>query len=189
LRFFDQPIPDTRFGDNQSGSRRIGLELFAEMGDVNPQAVRLFDGIWPPYFGKDLAMGQNFSRVLDEKAEQRVFCGRQPHFPPVEPHQARRQVRFEMPGAKQADLRAGLRVALRDAKTGQQLTGAEGFGKVIISPIVQRGDLGNANPAAIRAVTEALKDDDDIVRLHATNALGLIDPEAAAKAGVKPWPP
>ena len=90
------------------------------MRHVDPQVVRLLDGVGSPHLTQKLAMSQHFARVLDEEAEQRILCGRQPDLASVESDQARRQVHFKFSGAKHADLRARLRVALRDAKARQQ---------------------------------------------------------------------
>jgi HEAT repeat protein len=46
-------------------------------------------------------------------------------------------------------------------------------------------ELGNKDKTAVAALTEALKDKDLRIRAAATNALLTLDPEAAAKAGVK----
>ena len=47
------------------------------------------------------------------------------------------------------------------------------------------GRLGEGDRRAIAAVTEALNDNDHLVRNAATNALLKLDPQAVAKAGVK----
>jgi hypothetical protein len=51
------------------------------------------------------------------------------------------------------------------------------------------GNLGNRDTAAVEALTAALKDNDATVRSESTNALLKLDPNAAAKAGVKPPAP
>jgi hypothetical protein len=51
------------------------------------------------------------------------------------------------------------------------------------------GQPGKGDKSAIAALTAALNDKDAYVRRMATNALRQPDPEAAAKAGVKPSPP
>jgi hypothetical protein len=51
------------------------------------------------------------------------------------------------------------------------------------------GNLGNRDTAAAEALTAALKDKNATVRGESTNALLKLDPEAAAKAGVKPPAP
>ena len=51
------------------------------------------------------------------------------------------------------------------------------------------GNLGNRNRTAAAALSEALKDKDPGLRNEATNVLLHLDPEAAAKAGVKVPPP
>ena len=47
------------------------------------------------------------------------------------------------------------------------------------------GHIGKGNSTVTAALTEALKDDDMDVRATATNVLLRLDPQAAAKAGVK----
>jgi hypothetical protein len=64
------------------------------------------------------------------------------------------------------------------------LTGKESI--IRLQAVAALGDLGSANPAAMRALTEALKDGDVNVRFNATNVLLEIDPAAAARAGVSP---
>ena len=51
------------------------------------------------------------------------------------------------------------------------------------------GQTAGENSIAAAAVTEALRDTNRVVRIEATNALLRLDPEAAAKAGIKPPSP
>jgi hypothetical protein len=51
------------------------------------------------------------------------------------------------------------------------------------------GDIGKGDSNVVPALTVALKDEDGRVRRKAASMLLGLDPEAAAKAGVKPPPP
>ena len=61
-----KPVADTGFGFDALGVVWIQLDLLPEVSDMDAQVVDPFFRIRPPNFPKDLAMGQNFPRVMDE---------------------------------------------------------------------------------------------------------------------------
>jgi len=69
LQIFHQPITYAGFRDNESGAGWVGFEFLAEVGDVNPQVVRLFDRVGSPYLAEEVAMCQHFPRMLDKHTE------------------------------------------------------------------------------------------------------------------------
>jgi len=127
LCFFHQAVADAWLGEYQAGLGGFDFQLLAEMGDVNAEVVGLVQGVWPPHFLEDVAMGQDLAGVLDEEAKQGVFRGGQPDLAVVELDQARGQVNFEAAGAKVAGLGARLGVALGNAKAREEFGRAEGF--------------------------------------------------------------
>ena len=65
----EQPIADTSFSNEQRGLGRIRLQLLVQVRHVNAEVMRLLGSVRSPDLAHDLAMGQNFSRVLDMPAE------------------------------------------------------------------------------------------------------------------------
>ncbi len=65
----EQPIEDTPFCNEQRGLGRIRRQLLPQVRHVNAEVMRLLDSVRSQHLAHDLAMGQNFSRVLDMPAE------------------------------------------------------------------------------------------------------------------------
>jgi hypothetical protein len=66
----EQPIADTSFCNEQLGLGRIRLQLLPQVRHVNAEVMRLLDSVRSQHLAHDLAMGQNFSCVLDLPAKE-----------------------------------------------------------------------------------------------------------------------
>ena len=55
------------------GASRVGLELLAQMGDVDPEILRLALGFLSPDGAEQLPMGHDFPGVLHEDAQERIL--------------------------------------------------------------------------------------------------------------------
>jgi len=52
-----EPITDGGLGDNEFRLGSITFYFLAQMGDMNPEIMRLLDCFRAPYFGQKLPMG------------------------------------------------------------------------------------------------------------------------------------
>src|SRR5471032_3376486 len=68
-----KPVANARFRAEVDRLVRILLELFPQPAHIDMKIMRLRLGIGSPDGAENLAVCQNFSTVLDEEPEERVF--------------------------------------------------------------------------------------------------------------------
>ena len=68
-----KPVTDPGFGQDISRMCGIGLDLFSEVADKNPQVLCLFDKIAAPNGGEQDAVGEDLVMVSDQIGKQLDF--------------------------------------------------------------------------------------------------------------------
>src|SRR6478672_1010842 len=61
-----KPVTDSRLSLNQRWFCRIGLNLLAQVSDVDTQVLSMLLGFWAPDFAQDMAMRENAPRMFHE---------------------------------------------------------------------------------------------------------------------------
>ena len=85
------------------------------MRDVNAKILSMLLGFWAPDFAKDVAMGEDASRMTHEQAEQRVLGRGQLHFMSGACHDARGKIDNQVAALENGNLFFRPRLALRGA--------------------------------------------------------------------------
>ena len=65
-RLSNEPVTNSRLSLNQRRFCRIGLDLLAQMRDVNAQVLAMFLGLRAPDFAQDVAMRENAPWMFHE---------------------------------------------------------------------------------------------------------------------------
>ena len=73
-----EAVADPRLGEQVARARRIGFELAAQLGHVDPQVVRLGLILRAPDLSEQLAPGDQPAGVAGEQLEQLPFGGGEP---------------------------------------------------------------------------------------------------------------
>src|SRR5262245_14622342 len=128
-----QPVADSGLVDQIARLRGIGFELLAELRHVHAQVLGVVGMGRSPDFFEQLAVCDDFARVLDEHAEQFVLGRREVDFPIVDEDLAFYEVDLELVerenGLGLFGTESG-RVPQRDSDPREQLSDAERFGQV-----------------------------------------------------------
>src|SRR5262249_43736959 len=77
LRLGDQAVADSGLRQQVARARGHGLELAAELRDVEAQVLAVFGVAGPPHFLEELPVGQHLARMPDEGGEQLVLDRRE----------------------------------------------------------------------------------------------------------------
>src|SRR5207245_7858161 len=115
-----------------------------ELAHVDPQVVALPRRAGAPDFLQELAMGEDLPRVLDERREEVVLGPRKVDLFLAEEDTAGGEVHLQLAGRKNRFTLAAGRargVAERHAHPGEQLTGSERLGQVVVGAGVQGFDI------------------------------------------------
>jgi hypothetical protein len=90
-----QPIPYPRLGVNVGSSGRIGLELVAQITDVNLQDVQIIVA-FPPYLTQELPVGEYFASMDNKRSENIIFSWRELSLLAIHHNQTIREVNCQV---------------------------------------------------------------------------------------------
>jgi hypothetical protein len=98
-----QPVTDPGLRQYVLRMLRVGFDLLSELPYIDPQVLRI--GLFMiPQLAKQELMGQDFTCVLHQQAQEIVFLGRQFHLLVADPDDASHQVDREVTGAEDRTL-------------------------------------------------------------------------------------
>ena len=133
-----------------------GLELLAEVGDVDAEILRLALRFFAPDDAEKLAMSDDLAGILDEDAQEGIFGRSELDLDPVEFHLANGEIDTERSGLKDGFTRFGEGTTLGDANACKQFGGVEWFGNVIVGAGIEGSDF------VVRFVAHGKDQDGDI---------------------------
>jgi len=127
------PVSETRLGDDVQGSFGVGLDLLAQLANVNADVLHV--AVAAPQFFQDELMGQDPPGMLDQKTQQVVFMRPQLHANAAYCDDAADEVDSQVTAAKDWRLAVLLQpVAQRDTCARQELVNATRLREVSSAP-------------------------------------------------------
>src|SRR5579885_3080848 len=142
-----ETIADTALRQNIFGMRRIAFQLLTQIGDIEPQRLRLTAIFMSPDLREQHIMRQQSSGIVDEMIEQAVFGGSERHLLAAYPDLALAEVYRQVVVHNDARLARGLGhegAPQQRLDTRLQFLRAERLGQVIVG-----ADLQAANPVGL----------------------------------------
>src|ERR1700743_1369350 len=137
-----EAVPHARLGEQVARTGRLGLQLAAELGDVDAQVVGLRAVGRTPNVLEELLLGDQPAPVADQDLKQLPLGRRQPDVGPGPDDALGGQVDREGGGGDDGVVRCGRRgPADRRAEPGEKLVHAERLRDVVVGAGVERGDL------------------------------------------------
>ncbi len=122
-------------------SRRVWLELPAQVGHVDAEIVTFGLVLGPPYLGEQLFLGDQFLAVPDQHFEQLPLGGGQPHVGAIALDALGGEVDGEILADDHRLIGCGRSTAHRYPKPGEQLPHAKRLRHVVVGAGVERGHL------------------------------------------------
>src|SRR3954447_228643 len=136
-----EAVTHPRLGVQVPRVRRIGLELAAQLVEVDAQVVRLLLVRRAPDRLQQVLLADQPARCPDQLRQQPPLGRRQPDDGAVDGDPLGRQVDGEVLGRDHRLVRLRGPAPLHRAQPGQQLAHVEGLGDVVVGAGVQRADL------------------------------------------------
>src|SRR4051794_10603663 len=137
-----EAVADARVGQDDLRARRIVLELAADVGDVDPQVVRLLAVARTPDLAQQRAVGEELAAVDGEHAQEVELDRREVHVLAVARDPARGEVDRDRAGPDdRIGAVGGIAPAQHGADAGRELVGAERLRHVVVGAGVERADL------------------------------------------------
>jgi hypothetical protein len=134
----DEAIADACLGPQIAGTSGIRFEFSAELAHVNTEILGLFEGLGTPDFVQEEPLGNDFTAVFGQDAEEFELGGGEVELLSGAADDARGPIDFDGAEAKEGSggfLRVG--AAQGSANASVEFGSAEGFGDEVISAAIE----------------------------------------------------